>query len=199
MRYDEWFATTFAGRRRVCGLVAIELATRAHRDHPADAVILCTGGCGRYFHSPPTRTSRPARHGARIPRARPKDMEFIPYHPTGLSFAGILITEAARAEGGWLATKTATATSRIDPQQPTLEPRLQYGAQARVRQSQAFVREHNKGRTVDTVRPRRLSRPAAPGADLIDAKLLHYGVSVPRLPAHRPRGRVVPTRPGGTT
>ena len=29
-----------------------------------------------------------------------KDMEFVQYHPTGLPFTGILITEAARAEGG---------------------------------------------------------------------------------------------------
>ena len=34
-----------------------------------------------------------------------KDMEFVQYHPTGLPFTGILITEAARAEGGWLLNK----------------------------------------------------------------------------------------------
>ena len=34
-----------------------------------------------------------------------KDMEFVQYHPTGLPFTGILITEAARAEGGWLFNK----------------------------------------------------------------------------------------------
>jgi succinate dehydrogenase/fumarate reductase flavoprotein subunit len=41
-----------------------------------------------------------------------KDMEFVQYHPTGLPFTGILITEAARGEGGWCSTRTATATSR---------------------------------------------------------------------------------------
>src|SRR6266702_3797369 len=34
-----------------------------------------------------------------------KDMEFVQYHPTGLPFTGILITEAARSEGGWLLNK----------------------------------------------------------------------------------------------
>ena len=34
-----------------------------------------------------------------------KDMEFVQYHPTGLPFTGILITEAARAEGGYLINK----------------------------------------------------------------------------------------------
>ena len=34
-----------------------------------------------------------------------KDMEFIQYHPTGLPFTGILITEAARSEGGYLLNK----------------------------------------------------------------------------------------------
>ena len=34
-----------------------------------------------------------------------KDMEFIQYHPTGLPGTGILITEAARGEGGILVNK----------------------------------------------------------------------------------------------
>src|SRR5688500_20239404 len=38
-------------------------------------------------------------------RAPFKDMAFIQYHPTGLPFTGILITEAARAEGGYLVNK----------------------------------------------------------------------------------------------
>ena len=34
-----------------------------------------------------------------------KDMEFIQYHPTGLPFSGILITEATRAEGCYMLNK----------------------------------------------------------------------------------------------
>ena len=34
-----------------------------------------------------------------------KDMEFVQYHPTGSRSPGILITEATRAEGGWLLNK----------------------------------------------------------------------------------------------
>ena len=41
-----------------------------------------------------------------------KDMEFVQYHPTGLPFTGILITEAARAED-YYSTRMAIGTCRI--------------------------------------------------------------------------------------
>jgi fumarate reductase flavoprotein subunit len=103
-----------------------------------------------------------------------KDMEFVQYHPTGLPFTGILITEAARAEGGWLLNKDGYRYLQdYDLGKPTPEPKLrsmELGPRDRV--SQAFVHEQEKGRTVDT--------PYGPvvyldlrhlGADLIDTKL----------------------------
>src|SRR5438309_9661545 len=73
----------------------------------AKAVILCTGGCGRVF---PFTTNAAIKTGdgmslAYRAGAPLKDMEFVQYHPTGLPFTGILITEAARAEGGYLINK----------------------------------------------------------------------------------------------
>ena len=73
----------------------------------AKAVILCTGGCGKIF---PFTTNANIKNGdgmalAYRAGAPLKDMEFVQYHPTGLPFTGILITEAARAEGGWLLNK----------------------------------------------------------------------------------------------
>lgn len=81
-----------------------------------------------------------------------KDMEFVQYHPTGLPFTGILITEAARAEGGWLLNKDGYRYLQdYDLGKPTPEPRLRsMELGPRDRLSQAFVHEHNKGRTVDT-------------------------------------------------
>lgn len=177
MRYDEWFATTLlVDDGRVCGLVAIELATGRIETILADAVILCTGGCGRVF---PFTTNANIKTGdgmalAFRAGAPLKDMEFVQYHPTGLPFTGILITEAARAEGGWLLNKDGYRYLQdYDLGKPTPEPRLRsMELGPRDRLSQAFVHEHNKGRTVDT--------PYGPvvyldlrhlGADLIDAKL----------------------------
>ena len=92
----------------VRGVVAIELQAPA-RSAPSGrkAVIICTGGCGRVF---PFTTNANICTGdgmalAYRAGAPLKDMEMVQYHPTGLPFTGILITEAARAEGGWLLNK----------------------------------------------------------------------------------------------
>ena len=177
VRYDEWFATTLlVDEGRVRGVVAIELATGRIETILADAVIVCTGGCGRVF---PFTTNANIKTGdgmalALRAGAPLKDMEFVQYHPTGLPFTGILITEAARAEGGWLLNKDGYRYLQdYDLGQPTPEPTLRsMELGPRDRLSQAFVHEQEKGRTVDT--------PYGPvvfldlrhlGADLIDMKL----------------------------
>ena len=177
VRYDEWFVTTLlVDDGRVRGVVAIEVATGRIETILADAVIVCTGGCGRVF---PFTTNGNIKTGdgmalAFRAGAPLKDMEFVQYHPTGLPFTGILITEAARAEGGWLLNKDGYRYLQdYDLGKPTPEPKLrsmELGPRDRV--SQAFVHEQEKGRTVDT--------PYGPvvyldlrhlGADLIDTKL----------------------------
>ena len=177
VRYDEWFATTLlVDDGRVHGVVAVELATGRIETILADAVIICTGGCGRVF---PFTTNANIKTGdgmalAFRAGAPLKDMEFVQYHPTGLPFTGILITEAARAEGGWLLNKDGYRYLQdYDLGTPTPEPKLrsmELGPRDRV--SQAFVHEEEKGRTVDT--------PYGPvvyldlrhlGAELIDTKL----------------------------
>src|SRR5688572_19418495 len=108
VRYDEWFAfelLTVDGRCQ--GVAAIELRTGQVRAVAGRAVILSTGGGGRMF---PFTTNAAIKTGdgmalayrAGVPL---KDMEFVQYHPTGLPFTGILITEAARGEGGILINK----------------------------------------------------------------------------------------------
>ncbi|MDH6198439.1 fumarate reductase flavoprotein subunit [Mycobacterium frederiksbergense] len=176
-RYDEWFATTLLVDDGVVrGLVAIELATGRIETILADAVIVCTGGCGRVF---PFTTNANIKTGdgmalAFRAGAPLKDMEFVQYHPTGLPFTGILITEAARAEGGWLLNKDGYRYLQdYDLGTPTPEPKLRsMELGPRDRLSQAFVHELDKGRTVET--------PYGPvvyldlrhlGAKLIDAKL----------------------------
>lgn len=177
VRYDEWFATTLlVDDGRVCGVVAIELATGRIETILADAVIICTGGCGRVF---PFTTNANIKTGdgmalAYRAGAPLKDMEFVQYHPTGLPFTGILVTEAARAEGGWLVNKDGYRYLQdYDLGKPTPEPTLrsmELGPRDRV--SQAFVHEHEKGRTVDTrYGPVVYLDLRHLGADLIDTKL----------------------------
>jgi len=107
-RFDEFFVTKLLVDEGRCqGVVAIELSTGQIRTIIAKAVILCTGGCGKVF---PFTTNANIKNGdgmalAYRAGAPLKDMEFVQYHPTGLPFTGILITEAARAEGGWLLNK----------------------------------------------------------------------------------------------
>ena len=177
VRYDEWFATTLlVDDGNVRGVVAIELATGRIETILADAVIVCTGGCGRVF---PFTTNANIKTGdgmalAFRAGAPLKDMEFVQYHPTGLPFTGILITEAARAEGGWLLNKDGYRYLQdYDLGTPTPEPKLRsMELGPRDRLSQAFVHEQEKGRTVDTpyghvvyLDLRHL------GAELIDTKL----------------------------
>jgi fumarate reductase flavoprotein subunit len=155
VRYDEWFVTTLlVDDGRVRGVVAIELATGRIETILADAVIVCTGGCGRVF---PFTTNANIKTGdgmalAFRAGAPLKDMEFVQYHPTGLPFTGILITEAARAEGGWLLNKDGYRYLQdYDLGTPTPEPTLRsMELGPRDRLSQAFVHEQDKGRTVET-------------------------------------------------
>ncbi len=153
-RYDEFFVTKLLvddGRCR--GVVAIELGTGQIRAITARAVILCTGGCGKVF---PFTTNANIKNGdgmalACRAGAPLKDMEFVQYHPTGLPFTGILITEAARSEGGWLLNKDGYRYLQdYDLGQPTPKPVLRsMELGPRDRLSQCFVKEQEKGRTLE--------------------------------------------------
>jgi fumarate reductase flavoprotein subunit len=154
-RYDEWFVTRLlVDEGRVQGVVAIELASGRIAAITAKSVILCTGGCGKVF---PFTTNANIKNGdgmalAYRAGAPLKDMEFIQYHPTGLPFTGILITEAARSEGGYMLNKDGYRYLQ-DYNLGTPSPKpvlrsMELGPRDRL--SQAFVKEHEKGRTVET-------------------------------------------------
>jgi len=153
-RYDEWFVTTLLVDDGRCqGVVAIELATGKVQAITAKAVILCTGGCGKVF---PFTTNANIKNGdgmalAYRAGAPLKDMEFVQYHPTGLPFTGILITEAARAEGGWLLNKDGYRYLQdYDLGKPEPKPVLRsMELGPRDRLSQVFVKEQEKGRTLE--------------------------------------------------
>jgi fumarate reductase flavoprotein subunit len=155
VRYDEWFVTKLlVDDGRVHGVVAIELMSGRIETILAKAVILCTGGCGRVF---PFTTNASIKNGdgmalAYRAGAPLKDMEFVQYHPTGLPFTGILITEAARAEGGYLINKDGyryLQDYNLGTPSPTPVFRsMELGPRDRL--SQAFVKEVERKRTIDT-------------------------------------------------
>lgn len=154
-RYDEWFVTRLlVDDGRVHGVVAVELRTGRIQAITARAVVLATGGCGKVF---PFTTNANINTGdgmalAYRAGAPLKDMEFVQYHPTGLPFTGILITEATRAEGGWLLNKDGYRYLQdYDLGVPTPEPVLRsMELGPRDRLSQAFEHEVAKGRTLDS-------------------------------------------------
>ena len=108
VRYDEQFVTSLLVEDGRCvGLTAIDARKGAMRALTARAVILATGGAGRVYPFTTNATictgdgmAMAYRIGAAL-----KDMEMVQYHPTGLPGTGILITEAARGEGGYLRNK----------------------------------------------------------------------------------------------
>ncbi|MPZ95193.1 MAG: fumarate reductase (quinol) flavoprotein subunit [Propionibacteriales bacterium] len=155
VRYDEWFVTKLlVDDGRVHGVVAVDLMTGRVETITAKAVILCTGGCGKVF---PFTTNASISTGdgmalAYRAGAPLKDMEFVQYHPTGLPFTGILITEAARAEGGWMLNKDGYRYLQdYDLGTPSPTPVLRsMELGPRDRLSQAFVHEVEKGRVTDS-------------------------------------------------
>jgi len=106
--YNEWFTTSIIhDGEKFCGITAIELSSGTFYTIKGKALIIATGGAGRiYSYSTYALTSTPDgldmayRAGMAL-----KDMEFVQFHPTGILPSGILITEGARGEGGYLINK----------------------------------------------------------------------------------------------
>ncbi len=103
--YNEWLVTNLVVRNGACiGLVAYDLSNGKIVPVQAKAVIFGTGGYGRVFK---LSTNAFINLGSGIGMAYRagvplKDMEFVQFHPTSLIGKNILITEAARGEGGYL-------------------------------------------------------------------------------------------------
>src|SRR5690349_21780386 len=89
---------------RPSGVVAYELATGELHVFNAKSVILATGGYGKVFRTTSNaHTLTGDGMGIVARRGLPlEDMEFFQFHPTGLAGLGVLLSEAARGEGGVL-------------------------------------------------------------------------------------------------
>ena len=157
-RYDEWFATKILVENGRCqGVTAIELRSGKIEVIAGKATIMCTGGAGRIF---PFTTNGAIKTGDGMAMAYRagvplKDMEFIQYHPTGLPGTGILITEAARGEGGIMLNKDGyrylqdyNLGKPLDIDDPSHPVKKSMELGPRDRLSQAFVAEREKERTI---------------------------------------------------
>ena len=93
-----------AAAKRVAGVVAYELATGDLHVFQTKACLFATGGFGKMFKvSSNAHTLTGDGPGLLYRRGVPmQDMEFFQFHPTGIYKLGILISEAARGEGGIL-------------------------------------------------------------------------------------------------
>ncbi len=187
--YEEWYVTSLLVEDGACrGVIAWDLLRGGLQAIGAKAVILATGGCGRIFLTSTnavinTGDGMALAYRAGVPL---EDMEFVQFHPTTLKDTGILITEGARGEGGYLLnTLGERFMKKYAPEQVELAPRSTV--------SLAIGQEILEGRGVD-------------GCILLDLRHLGRARILERLPQIRELAREfagvdpiespIPVRPG---
>lgn len=170
-RFDEVYTTDLIIEDGRCvGCLAHEMRSGKSLVFLAKSVIICTGGAGRVF---PFTTNGAIKTGDGMAMAfragvSLEDMEFVQYHPTGLPGTGILISEAARGEGGILTNKDGYRYLQdygMGPPDPWPRKKaMELGPRDRL--SQSFWQEQQKGRCV-----------SSKWGDVVNLDLRHLGAA----------------------
>jgi succinate dehydrogenase / fumarate reductase flavoprotein subunit len=159
--YDEFqILSLIVHDGQCCGVVAYELATGKLHVFHAKAVLLATGGAGKIFKTTSNAFAGTGDGMAIAYRAGAplEDMEFIQFHPTGIYKLGILISEAARGEGGILRNRTGERfMERYAPVIKDLAPRDMV--------SRCILEEVRAGKGID-------------GKDYVHLDLTHLGKDI---------------------
>ncbi len=145
---------------RCCGVIAYELATGKLHTLRSKAVLLATGGAGKIFKTTSNAFASTGDGMALAYQAGAplEDMEFVQFHPTGIYKLGILISEAARGEGGILRNKDGERfMERYAPTIKDLAPRDMI--------ARCILEEVRAGRGID-------------GKDYVHLDLTHLGDDV---------------------
>jgi succinate dehydrogenase flavoprotein subunit len=159
--YDEFqVLSLIVDNGRCCGAVAYELATGKLHTFYSKAVLLAAGGAGKIFKTTSNAFASTGDGMALAYRAGAplEDMEFVQFHPTGIYKLGILISEAARGEGGVLRnSKGERFMERYAPVIKDLAPRDMV--------SRCILEEVRAGRGID-------------GKDYVHLDMTHLGEDV---------------------
>ena len=192
-RYDEWFATSIlADNGRVDGVTAIDMRSGDLVSFLAKAVVIATGGCGRIYQFTTngwikTGDGMALAYRAGVPL---KDMEMVQYHPTLLPNTGILITEAARGEGGHLLNKDGERfLKRYIPNKMELGPRdiLSRAEMTEIKEGRGFEGPYGNYVHLDLTHL---------GEETIEAKLPFVKELAEKYLGIDPAHEMIPVRPG---
>ena len=153
--YSEFFVKDLVVKDGKCyGCVAIEMKSGTLYYFKCKTVVIATGGAGQVFRFT-TNAAINTGDGMGIAYRAGialKDMEFVQYHPTCLPNTGILITEAARGEGGILTNKDGYRYLQdygLGPPEPFPRKKaMELGPRDKL--SQSFYWEQKKKRTVSS-------------------------------------------------